>query len=69
MYSRPLLPFRARPIPETTVRRSPGRRTQPGDPETDADQPATVKAYRRPVKAQAVLTRRSLDSGGPGAQD
>ena len=69
MYSRPLLPFRARPLPETTVRRSPARRTHPGDPETDADQTATVRASRRPVKAQPVLTRRSQGPGDPSAHD
>ncbi|MGE5266261.1 MAG: hypothetical protein ACM3L9_02740 [Deltaproteobacteria bacterium] len=69
MYSRPLLPFRARPVPETRVRPSPARRPEPEDGDADGEQPPTVRGARRPVKAQPVLTRRSQIQGDPGAQD
>jgi hypothetical protein len=69
MYSRPLQPFRARPLQETTVRPSPVRRAEPGDADVDGEPPSTVRAVRRPVKAQLVLTRRSTGRGEPGARD
>lgn len=64
MYSRPLLPFRARPLRETTVRPSPLRRNDPGDGGADGEQPSTIRAARRPVKAQTVLTPQSTHGTG-----
>lgn len=63
MFSRPLLPFRARPMRETQMRPSPVKRAETGDDGADGEQPVTVKAARRPVKAQPVLSRRSEGQG------
>ena len=54
MFTRPFAPFRVRPVRETEIRRSPLQTADLAEL-LDGLEPVSVKAQRRPVKAQAIL--------------